>query len=435
MSIVIKRDYYLNKLIECEHDGYVKFITGIRRCGKSYLLNTLFKAYLLTKGVKEDKIIEISLDNDDFEHLRHPRALSSYVKERITSQVDDYYLLLDEIQMCESVPSLREGVSTELTFYDVLNGLLKLHNLDIYVTGSNSKMLSDEIPTHFRDRGETIRLYPLTFSEYFPVSGLSEYRAWNEYLVYGGMPEAVLKKTAAAKKEYLKSLFKTLYLQDIIERNHLQSDNYLGAVLDVLMSAVGSLTNPTNLANTLYSVQRSAPSVHTIQNYIKYLRQAYIFEKADRYDVKGRKYLSYPSKYYVEDVGLRNARLNYRQTEKSHLMENIIYNELLSRGASVDVGVIETHTSMDGLREKRRHEIDFVVNLGMDRIYIQSALEMPDEAKTNQELFSLRKIGDSFRKMVITGDDQPFFINNEGISFVGIIPFLLDKSILEQLSH
>ena len=254
--MIIHRDFYLNKLIDCKHDGYVKFITGMRRCGKSFLVNTLFKEHLLANGVGEENIIEIALDNDDFEQLRNPRRLSSYIRERIVDKSEDYYLLLDEIQMCESVPVAIEGSSSELTFYDVLNGLLRIRNLDIYVTGSNSKMLSDEIPTHFRDRGEIIRLYPLTFSEFFPVSGLSEYRAWNEYMVYGGMPEAVLKKTPMAKQDYLKNLFKTLYLKDIIERNHIREDNNLAAVLDVLMSDIGSLTNPTKLANTFKSVKK-----------------------------------------------------------------------------------------------------------------------------------------------------------------------------------
>ncbi len=427
----IKRDVYLNRLIECKGDGFVKFITGIRRCGKSYLLSTLFKSHLLAEGVKEENILEIALDDDAFLSLRNPRNLSSYVRERVVSKAEQYYLLLDEIQMCEKLAQTVDGISTELTFYDVLNGLLKLRNLDIYVTGSNSRMLSDEIPTHFRDRGEVIRLYPLTFGEYFPVSGLSEYRAWNEYLIYGGMPEAVLKKSSVAKKEYLKNLFETLYLKDIVERNHLRDVGELSKILDVLMSGVGSLTNPTNLTNTLASTTGLRLSVHTVEKYLLYLKQAYLFEQAERYDIKGRRYLSFPSKYYAEDIGLRNARLNYRQTELSHLMENVIYNELLTRGASVDVGVIETHTTRNGVTEKCRREIDFVVNLGMDKLYIQSALEMPDDAKANQELLPLRKIGDSFRKIVVTGNDQPFFINEEGIVFVGIIPFLLDKKSLE----
>ncbi|MBO7090518.1 MAG: ATP-binding protein, partial [Victivallales bacterium] len=301
------------------------------------------------------------------------------------------------------------------------------------VTGSNSKMLSDEVPTHFRDRGEVIRLHPLSFSEYVPASGLSEFRAWDEYLVYGGMPEAVLKQSPQDKREYLSNLFKTLYLKDIVEHNNLKDDFVLGALVNVLMSSVGSLTNLSNIVATLTSTQGIKPSLDTVQDYIGYLKQAYLFEHAERYDIKGRKYLSYPSKYYAEDVGLRNARLNYRQTERTHLMENVIFNELVSRGANVDVGVVEITSTKNGKREKRKHEIDFIVNLGMDKLYIQSAFEMATEAKEAQELLPLRKTGDCFRKLVITGDDQPFYTDDDGISFVGIIPFLLDKSILSSL--
>jgi len=433
--MVIKRDFYLNKLIECKGNGFVKIITGIRRCGKSYLLNTLFKEHLLKGHVKKSHIIDIALDSDEYEELRDPRKLSVYVRNRIKSKQGKYYALIDEIQMSEEVSSLVEGSETTITFYDVLNGLMKIPNLDIYVTGSNSKMLSDDIPTHFRDRGETIRLYPLTFSEYLPVSGLSEYRAWNEYLLYGGMPETVLKKTPEAKKEYLAGLFKTLYLKDIVEHNGLRDDLVLGYLTDVLMSAVGSLINFTKMVDTLSSTQGVKPDIHTVQQYVKFLMQSYLFEKAERYDVKGRKYLSYPSKYYAEDVGLRNARLNYRQVERSHLMENIIYNELISRGANVDVGVVMVETRANGKREKRQHEIDFVVNLGLEKLYIQSAFEMLSDTKRAKETLSLQKTGDSFRKLVITGDDQPFYTDEKGISFVGVIPFLLDKSILTKVAE
>ena len=430
----IAREEYLSKLIAARGDGFVKVITGIRRCGKSYLLFTLFKEHLIDKGVKPSHIIEIALDSDEFEELRDPRKLSAYVRARIRRIKGECYVLIDEIQMCEEVKSVVKGSDTLITFYDVLNGLMKLPGVDLYVTGSNSKMLSDEVATNFRDRGEVIRLHPLTFSEYFKASGLSEYQAWNRYLVYGGMPEAVIKQTDAARREYLSGLFKTLYFKDIVEHNNLKDDYVLGLLTDVLLSSTGSLTNPTRLANTLSTEQGIKPDVHTVQQYLKYLSEAYLFSKVERYDVKGRRYLQYPSKWYAEDVGLRNARLNYRQTERTHLMENIIYNELVARGCNVDVGVVEVKVAGEnGKRVLRQYEIDFVVNTGFEKLYIQSAFELSDEAKRAQETFSLRKTRDSFRKLVVVGGDQPFFTDEDGISFVGIIPFLLDKSILSEV--
>ena len=430
----IAREEYLSKLIAARGDGFVKVITGIRRCGKSYLLFTLFKEYLIDKGVKPSHIIEIALDSDEFEELRDPRKLSAYVRARIRRIKGECCVLIDEIQMCEEVKSVVKGSDTLITFYDVLNGLMKLPGVDLYVTGSNSKMLSDEVATNFRDRGEVIRLHPLTFSEYFKVSGLSEYQAWNRFLVYGGMPEAVIKQTDAARREYLSGLFKTLYFKDIVEHNNLKDDYVLGLLTDVLLSSTGSLTNPTRIANTLSTEQGIKPDVHTVQQYLKYLSEAYLFSKVERYDVKGRRYLQYPSKWYAEDVGLRNARLNYRQTERTHLMENIIYNELVARGCNVDVGVVEVKVAGEnGKRVLRQYEIDFIVNTGFEKLYIQSAFELSDEAKRAQETFSLRKTRDSFRKLVVVGGDQPFFTDEDGISFVGIIPFLLDKSILSDV--
>ena len=430
----IAREEYLSKLVAARGDGFVKVITGIRRCGKSYLLFTLFKEYLLDKGVKPSHIIEIVLDSDEFEELRDPRKLSAYVRARIRRIKGECCVLIDEIQMCEEVKSVVKGSDALITFYDVLNGLMKLPGVDLYVTGSNSKMLSDEVATNFRDRGEAIRLHPLTFSEYFKVSGLSEYQAWNRFLVYGGMPEAVIKQTDAARREYLSGLFKTLYFKDIVEHNNLKDDYVLGLLTDALLSSTGSLTNPTRIANTLSTEQGIKPDVHTVQQYLKYLSEAYLFSKVERYDVKGRRYLQYPSKWYAEDVGLRNARLNYRQTERTHLMENIIYNELVARGCNVDVGVVEVKVAEEnGKRVLRQYEIDFVVNTGFEKLYIQSAFELSDEAKRAQETFSLRKTRDSFRKLVVVGGDQPFFTDEDGISFVGIIPFLLDKSILSEV--
>ena len=431
----ISREAYLEKLIAAKGDGFVKVVTGIRRCGKSYLLFTLFKDHLLSSGVKESHIVEIALDSDEFEKQRDPRRLSAYVREKVRRQKGVCYVLIDEIQMCEEVESVVEGSMTKITFYDVLNGLMKIPGVDLYVTGSNSKMLSDEVATHFRDRGEVIRLHPLTFHEYFKSSGLSEYQAWNRYLVYGGMPEAVLKKTDGARRDYLAGLFKTLYFKDIIEHNNIRDDFVLGLLTDVLMSSTGSLTNPSKMANTLSTEQGVKPDVHTVQQYLKFLTQAYLFSRASRYDVKGRRYMQYPSKWYAEDVGLRNARLNYRQSEKTHLMENVIYNELVARGYNVDVGVVEVKvTAENGKRETRQYEIDFVVNTGFEKLYIQSALELDDDAKRKQETFSLRKTHDAFRKLVVVGGDQPFYTDDDGISFVGVIPFLLDKSILSGMT-
>ena len=430
----IAREEYLSKLVAAIGDGFVKVITGIRRCGKSYLLFTLFKEHLIGKGVKSSHIVEIALDSDEFEELRDPRKLSAYVRAKIRRIKGDCYVLIDEIQMCEEVKSVVEGSDTLITFYDVLNGLMKLPGVDLYVTGSNSKMLSDEVVTNFRDRGEVIRLHPLTFSEYFKVSGLSEYQAWNKYLVYGGMPEAVIKPTDADRREYLSGLFKTLYFKDIVEHNNLKDDYVLGLLTDVLLSSTGSLTNPTKISNTLSTEQGVRPDVHTVQQYLKYLSEAYLFSKIERYDVKGRRYLQYPSKWYAEDVGLRNARLNYRQTERTHLMENVIYNELVARGCNVDVGVVEVKVAGEnGKRVLRQYEIDFIVNTGFEKLYIQSAFDLSDETKRAQETFSLRKARDSFRKLVVVGGDQPFFTDEEGISFVGIIPFLLNKSILSDV--
>jgi len=427
----IDREQYLAKLIDARGNGFVKIVTGIRRCGKSYLLFNIFKDHLLSNGVKASHIVEIALDSDEFEELRDPRKLSSFVRAKVKRLKGPCYVLIDEIQMCEPVKSVVEGSDTLITFYDVLNGLMKLKGVDLYVTGSNSKMLSDEVATNFRDRGENIRLHPLMFSEYFKASGLSEYQAWNKYLVYGGMPEAILKTSDAARRGYLAGLFKTVYFKDIVEHNNLKDDYVLGLLTDVLLSSTGSLTNPSRIANTLSTKQGVRPDVHTVQQYLKFLSEAYLFSKAERYDVKGRRYLQYPSKWYAEDVGLRNARLNYRQTERTHLMENVIYNELIARGCSVDVGVVEVKVAgKDGKRELRQYEIDFIVNTGFEKLYIQSALELPDDGKLSQETFSLRKTRDSFRKLVVVGGDQPLYTDDNGISFVGIIPFLLDKSIL-----
>ena len=422
---------YLNKLISAKHDGFVKIITGIRRCGKSFLLTKLFRRHLVASGVSSSRIIVLDLDDDKNEFLRNPRRLSEWVRRRIRSKSVRYYLFIDEIQMCEEVRIDVEGTETKLTFYDVLNGLLKYPRLDIYVTGSNSKMLSSDIATNFRDRGEEIRLHPLSFAEFRQVVKKDEYSAFREYLVYGGMPLCVLKRTESDKRAYLKSLFEKVYLKDVVERNKIRDKSVLECVLDMLSSAVGSLTNANKLAQQLNSQQGLKTNSPTVTRQIGYLRDAYLFSKVDRYDVHGKRYLNYPSKFYSEDIGLRNVRLNFREFEDAHLMENVIYNELVARGYAVDVGVVEVDVKEDGKVTRKQLEIDFVVNTGFNKIYIQSAYALPDQAKRDQETLSLRKSGDFFKKIVVTAANAPAFEGQDGITYIGIIPFLLDRTFLE----
>ena len=429
--MTIKRDLYLGKLISAKHDGFVKIITGIRRCGKSFLLTKLFRRHLVASGVPSSRIIVLDLDDDKNERLRDPRKLSEWVRHRIRSKSVRYYLFIDEIQMCEEVRIDVEGTETKLTFYDVLNGLLKYPKLDIYVTGSNSKMLSSDIATNFRDRGEEIRLHPLTFAEFRQAVKKDEYSAFREYLVYGGMPLCVLKRTESDKREYLKSLFEKVYLKDVVERNMVRDRSVLECILDVLASSVGSLTNHNKLAQQLNSQQGLKTNSPTVARQIGYLRDAFLFSKVDRYDVQGKRYLEYPSKYYCEDVGLRNVRLNFREFEDAHLMENVIYNELVARGYAVDVGVVEIDVKEDGKITRKQLEIDFVVNTGFNKIYIQSAYALPDQVKRDQETLSLRKSGDFFRKIVVTAANAPAFEGQDGITYIGIIPFLLDRTFLE----
>lgn len=430
-GMVIKRDLYLGKLISAKHDGFVKIITGIRRCGKSFLLTKLFRRHLVESGVPSSRIIMVDLDDDKNERLRDPRRLSEWVRRRIRSKAFRYYLFIDEIQMCEEVPIVVEGSATKLTFYDVLNGLLKYPRLDIYVTGSNSKMLSSDIATNFRDRGEEIRLHPLSFAEFRQVVKKDEYSAFREYLVYGGMPLCVLKRTESEKRLYLKSLFEKVYLKDVVEHNNVRDRSVLESILDLLSSSVGSLTNSNKLAQQLNSQQGLKTNSPTVTRQIGYLRDAYLFSKVDRYDVQGKRYLDYPSKFYCEDVGLRNVRLNFREFEDAHLMENVIYNELVARGYAVDVGVVAVDVAQDGKTTRKQLEIDFVVNTGFNKIYIQSAYALPDQVKREQETLSLRKSGDFFKKIVVTAANAPAFEGQDGITYIGIIPFLLDRAFLE----
>lgn len=429
--MIFERKAYLEKLLARRGNGFVKVITGVRRCGKSFLLFKLYKKQLMKAGMKADQFIEVALDDDRNERLRDPRALSAHVRGLVKGNRASC-LFIDEIQLCREVP-LADGSDGKLTFYDVLNGLMKLPKLDIYVTGSNSRMLSKDVATHFRDRGDVVQLHPLTFSEYHAAVKGDVYRDWNDYLVYGGMPEAVLKKTPEEKSAYLAGLFESTYLRDIVERHGLRDDYALERTVDVVSSVVGSLTNPTRLAHAMQNELSVRISIPTVKNYLEYLVDSFLFRKADRYDVKGRRYLDYPSKYYAEDVGLRNARLNFRQTEVDHLMENVIYNELIVRGANVDVGVVEVREMTDGRQVRKQYEIDFVVNLGRGKVYIQSAYALPTDRKRAQETSSLERSGDSFRKVVVVGTPQPKYTDDKGIAYIGVMDFLLDPSVLDDV--
>lgn len=436
--MIIERNTYLEQLKAKRLSGKVKVITGIRRCGKSFLLFNIFKQWLLANGADEQHIIEIALDRKDSIKYRNPNVLYDYVKERIASQSEQYYLFVDEIQM--SVRAKADGIDESLvapedremlytSFYDILNDLNALPNLDIYVTGSNSKMLSKDIVTNFRDRGSEIRVNPLSFSEYYVMSGLEKAEAFEEYLAYGGMPLAVLEPDEQEKRKYLSDLFKNVYLKDIVERYKLNDDLILDALVNAVASSVGSLSNPHKLANTASSTMGQKTSDHTIKTYLGYLEDAFLFGSAKRYDVKGRKYFDNTQKYYATDVGLRNAKLNFRQQERTHLMENVIYNELIMRGYSVDVGVVEKTIMVDGKRQKSQYEIDFVVNTGTQKVYIQSALNVDTDEKKAQETFSLKNTGDFFRKIVVLDGSQRMWTDDDGVTYIGVIPFLLQDML------
>ncbi len=408
----IKRTLYLNKLIQRKENHLIKIVTGIRRCGKSYLLDPLFKNYLLSTGIKEDHIIKIDLDlrmNKDF---LNPDYLDSYIRNQIKDE-KMYYVLLDEIQKVED-------------FESVLNGFLHIKNVDVYVTGSNSKFLSSDIVTEFRGRGDEIRIYPLTFSEFLEAFNGTKEEAWNSYIMFGGLPLILDQKTDEQKRNYLISLFNTTYLKDTIERNNILRVDVLDTLVNLLSSSVGSLTNPKKIADTFTSHGIKDVSINTINTYLSYLLDAFIIEKAERYDVKGKKYISTPSKYYFSDIGLRNARINFRQMEENHIMENIIYNELLTRGYNVDVGVVLIR---DGDTRKQL-EVDFVCNQSDKRFYIQVALNLDTREKTLQEEKSLLNIQDNFKKIIVVKDNIKKWYTEEGILVIGLQEFLLDKNSL-----
>ena len=428
----VKRDIFLKRLIARRKNGMVKVITGLRRCGKSYLLGVLYKDYLLADGVGRDHIIEVALDEPDNYKYHNPLKLEKYLKRQIKDN-GDYYVFIDEVQFVKRVkvrdPELKE--KDEITFYSVINSLMRKENVDVYVTGSNSKMLSSDIRTEFRGRGDEVRLTPFTFSEFMQVFPGDARDGWDEYVVYGGLPLAVLANGHEAKSRYLKNLFEETYLKDVVERGKIRKPEYLADVVDVLASNIGSLTNPLNLENTFKTVKREVLKSKTIASYIGKLREAYLIEQAKRYDIKGRKYISAQMKYYFADLGLRNARLDFRQIEETHLMENNIYNELKVQGFDVDVGVVESfgkNKSGNGIRKQL--EIDFMANRGRERYYVQSALSIDEPDKAAQEKRPFTKLGDSFRKIIIVKGKMPPRIDEKGYVIVGLVDFLLNPSAI-----
>ena len=413
----IERPIYLQRLIDRRQNGMIKIITGLRRSGKSYLLFTLFCQYLKAQGIDDSQIIMLDLENIYNERYRNPLSLLEYISQRVTN-TREYFILIDEIQLLDR-------------FEEVLNTLLKNPQLDVYVTGSNARFLSKDVVTTFRGRGDEIRIHPLSFSEYMSVKPDAPFLEThlNEYMLLGGLPQTVTMPTEQQKKSYLQQLFSNTYLIDIKERYGIRNDDDLEELIDVIASSIGSLTNPQKIANTFRSAKQSTITRDTVKTYLDYMQDAFLMERAVRYDIKGRKYIDTPAKYYFEDLGLRNVRLNFRQTEHTHLMENLIYNELRMRGYSVDVGqVIQNTKNEKGISERKQLEVDFVCNRGQDRIYIQSAYALLSEEKTEQELRSLKQIKDSFLKVVIVGGMQPTFRNDDGILILNIFDFLLNRS-------
>ncbi len=428
MQNIIKRDEYLNRLIDRKENGLIKVITGIRRCGKSFLLFNLFYDYLIERGVKKEQIIAIALDDDMFVKYRDPGELSKYIREKITNS-DMYYILIDEVQYAITNEELKSPENIRL--YNVLNGLMRLRNVDIYVTGSNSKMLTKDVLTAFRGRGDEVKVYPLSFKEYYAFSGGDKSDAYEEYALYGGMPLVLTKKSDAEKMNYLQTLFTEVYFKDIVERYDIELPDILSELTDALCSSVGSLTNASKISNTLQTVKNIKVSVTTVSSYLNYLIESFLFSNAKRYDIKGKKYFEYPSKYYCTDIGLRNARLNFRQQEETHIMENIIYNELLCRGYYVDVGVVDIVESNNEKRVKKQCEIDFIVNKGSKKYYIQSALNVLDPSKLETELRPLKNTKDFFKKIIINKTSMKPWTDEEGILHLGLYEFLLNENALE----
>lgn len=427
----IKRDYYLNKLIKRKHNGLIKVITGIRRCGKSYLLNTIFYHHLIESGIDEKHIIRFAFDSaDDLfligENLIQiekekrrvdPEKFMSYIRSQITDK-DMYYLLLDEVQLLDC-------------FESVLNGYLRKENMDVYVTGSNAKFLSKDIITEFAGRGDEIHMYPLSFSEFMTVYSGDKYQGLSEYMLYGGIPLVVLREDVKDKAAALENLFGEIYMRDIYKRNNIRNQGELEDLLNILSSSIGSLTNPEKLKNTFRTVKKSKITANTVKKYLGYFEDSFLIESAQRYDIRGKAYIETPKKYYFSDLGLRNARINFRQFEQTHAMENIIYNELRMRGYNVDVGVVTIAENKNGKVTRKQLEVDFVCNLGSVRYYIQSAFSIPDEEKMLQETRPFRRIGDSFKKIIITKDIVPKHYDEHGILILNVYDFLLDPDGLD----
>ena len=407
MNMIIKRDKYLDELIGWKHTDLIKIVTGLRRCGKSFLLFNLFHQHLLSSGTDESHIIEIALDDISNEALREPFRMLEYVKSKIKDD-NQYYLIIDEVQLLGR-------------FVDVLNSFMHIDNVDIYVTGSNSRFLSKDVATEFRGRGIEIHIYPLSFAELYQARGGDKYALWKSYYTYGGLPYLASLNDNARKAEYLSSLNQTLYLKDIVERNKIANEDEFSELMNLMASSIGLPCNPNKIANTFKSVKKVSLASQTIAKYLSFMEDAFIVEKSVRYDIKGRKYISTLSKYYFQDVGLRNALLNFRQVEETHLMENVIYNELRRCGYSVDVGMIEVRSAT----QRKQLEVDFVANKEDKRYYIQSAFALPDEQKLEQELASLKKINDSFKKIIITRDDIAPYHDDNGVLIIGLMDFLL----------
>ena len=435
---MIEREYYLQKLISKKENGMVKVITGIRRCGKSFLLKEIYRNYLLDSGVEEKNIIILELDDDINIKYRNPIELGQYIRELVSNNDKMHYVFLDEIQKVEKIknPYIENG-EDYITFVDTILGLMKVKNIDLYVTGSNSKMLSSDILTEFRGRGDEIKVYPLTYKEFYFAYSEDKRKCLSEYFTYGGMPMVAIKKFHQEKSVYLHDLFKKTYISDVVERNHIQNDTeVLEELLNIVSSSVGSLTNPTKLANTFKSMKNLPINHTTISMYLDYFIDAFILDKAYRFDIKGKKYIDTPLKYYFTDIGLRNARLNFRQQEESHIMENVIFNELKARGLDVDVGIVEYNTrNKDGKTERRQLEVDFVVNNISNRYYIQSALNIADAEKREQEINSLKRIADSFKKIVVIKDNIIPYYDENGIYYIGIEDFLLNDGLITEWTN
>lgn len=433
--MVINRDTYLNQLIRKKRNGLIKIITGIRRCGKSYLLFELYHAYLNSIGVEDNFILELSLDDEVNAKFRNPLELGNYIRSLIIEQDKEYYIFLDEIQHVKEImnPWL-DDPDEKISFVDVLLGLMKIKNADIYVTGSNSKMLSSDIVTQFRDRGDEIRLYPLSFKEFYDAFPEKKENAWKEYFTYGGLPRVMSLSTHKEKSDYLQNLFKNTYMKDVLDRHKIRNDKHiLDDLINIVSSSVGSLTNPKKLSDTFQSTSKISINSTTINVYLEYFEEAFIIDVARRYDIKGKKYIGTPVKYYFTDIGLRNARLNFRQQEENHIMENILFVELKARGYTVDVGVVEyRHQDKSGKDVRTQLEVDFIANDGKNTLYIQSALHIDDEGKRNQEINSLRRIPDSFKKVVVVKDDIMPWIDENGIFYIGIKEFLLDANAINK---